>query len=85
MIVGDWYNLTNYCLNNGSWLGLKLQQMLFYRRKARKLNAFFSFVIHYHGLQLIINIALVGIETFLYFPGSSYLNRTEGNPPEKNK
>lgn len=47
MIVGDWYNLTNYCLNNGSWLGLKLQQMLFYRRKARKLNAFFllSFII----------------------------------------
>lgn len=41
MTVGDWYNLTNYCLNNGSWLGLKLQQMLFYMRKARKLNTFF--------------------------------------------
>lgn len=41
MIVSDWYNLTNYCLNNGSWLGLKLQQMLFYMRRARKWNAFF--------------------------------------------
>lgn len=84
MIVGDWYNLTNYCLNNGSWLGLKLQQMLFYMRTARKLNAF-SFVIHYDGLQLIINIALRGIESLLSFPGSSFLNRIEGNSPEKNK
>ena len=40
MIVGDWYNSTNYCLNNESWLGLKLQQMLFYMRRIKKLNAF---------------------------------------------
>lgn len=40
MIVGDWYNLTNYCLNNGNWLVLKLQQMLYYMRRTRKLNAF---------------------------------------------
>lgn len=41
MIVSDCYNLTNYCLNNESWLGPKLQQMLFYVRRTRKLNAFF--------------------------------------------
>lgn len=83
MTVDDWYNLTNYCLNNGSWLGLKLQQMLFYIR-ARKLNAFFFC----HSIwQAAINHKYCTgcIESFLYFPGSSFLNRIEGNPPEKNK
>lgn len=32
IITSDWYNLTNCCLNNGSWLRLKLQQMVFYVR-----------------------------------------------------
>jgi hypothetical protein len=36
-------------------------------------------------LQLIINIALGGVESFLSFPGSSFLDSIEGNPPEKNK
>lgn len=73
MIVDDWYNLTNYCLNNGSWLGLKLKPMIFYMRRARRLNTF-SFVIHYDGLQVIINIALKGIGSFLF---QDHLSRKE--------
>lgn len=85
MIVGDWYNLTNYCLNNGSWLGLKIATNAFLYEKSKETECFSSFVIHYDGLQFIINIALGGVESFLYFPGSSFLNGIEGNPPEKNK
>lgn len=36
IITSDWYNLTNYCLNNGSWLRLKLQQMVFCVRQTRE-------------------------------------------------
>lgn len=46
IITSDWYNLTNYCLNNGSWLRLKLQQMVFCVRQTRE-QCFFPLVTHW--------------------------------------
>jgi hypothetical protein len=86
IFTSDWYNLTNYCQNNRSWLWLKLQQMVFYGRWTRKQWLFFLLSLS-EALWLIINIGWGSghIESFLYFPRSSYLVGIEGNPPERDK